>query len=149
MSQSIRKLIYSLPILFFSFSYAVAQNCTLDIGGKNFEMISDIFQLNTKQQTLMESLRGEFEIEVKTIEEDIQKLFDTHPQSTEAELINLSDKYKVLKNKLVNASWESDKKLLESFNPKQYERYQRLCFEAVREPIRITPVQYKDSISPE
>jgi len=127
----------------------VAQECTLDIGGKNFDMVVDIFQLNTEQQAVMEKLRAELEISNKSIEDEIQKLFNSHPQSTQAELISLSDKYKVLKEKMVNSSWESDKKLLETFNPKQYLRYENLCHEALRKPIKVTPTVYRDSISPE
>lgn len=128
---------------------AQAQECTLDIGGKNHNTIIDIFQLNAEQQATMNTLRDDLQIAQLSIEEEIQKLFNSHPQSTQEELITLSDKYKVLKEKMVNVSWESDKKLLETFNPKQYERYLNLCGEALRKPIRIIPVTYKDSISPE
>lgn len=126
-----------------------AQECTLDIGGKSHKTIVDIFQLNAEQQAAMEALRDTLVTTQQSIEEEIQKLFSSHPQSTEAELITLSDKYKVLKEKMVNISWESDKKLLETFNPKQYDRYLHLCTEALRKPIEITPVSYKDSIAPE
>jgi len=149
MSLSVLKSYCILFTLFLSASFCLAQECTLDVGGKNYTMIVDIFQLNTEQQATMEELRGALELTTKTVEEDIQKLFDSHPQGTQAELIKLSDKYKMLKAILVNASWESDKKLLETFNPKQYERYQNLCKEAYRKPIRITPVSYRDSIAPE
>ncbi|QCX00801.1 hypothetical protein FGM00_12035 [Aggregatimonas sangjinii] len=143
------KSFYVLVGLLLSVFFGRAQECTLDIGGKNHNTIVDIFQLNAEQQTTMKTLRDDLQTTQQGIEEEIQKLFNTHPQSTEAELIALSDKYKVLKEKMVNVSWESDKKLLETFNPKQYERYLSLCGEALRKPIRIIPVMYKDSISPE
>ena len=149
MNLSNKKLFYTL-LLFLSLStFVVAQECTLDIGGKNHNTIIDIFQLNQEQQTTLETLRAELEINQNAIEEEIQKLFSTAPQSTQEELISLSDKYKVLKEKMVNAAWESDKKLLETFNPKQYERYLSLCNEALRNPIEITPMIYTDNKDPE
>ena len=76
-----------------------AQDCTLDIGGGNSEAVMAIFQLNDMQKSTMETLRGELQITTKGLEDEIQKLFDTHPQSTQEELITLSDKYKALKEK--------------------------------------------------
>ena len=145
---SLKSFYVILGLLLSTFS-GQAQECTLDIGGKNNNTIIDIFQLNGEQQAALTTLSAELEITQKSIEDEIQKLFSSHPQSTEAELITLSDKYKVLKEKMVNVSWESDKKLLETFNPKQYERYLSLCDEALRKPIRIIPISYKDSIAPE
>lgn len=145
--MQVRAFILFFIFLFPSFS-ANAQDCTLDIGGKNAEIIEQIFQLNASQKTTMETLRGELEIKTKGIEEEIQKLFDQQPQSTEEELITLAEKYKVLEQKLVNASWESDKKLLATFNTRQYERYTALCQEAFRKPIKVVPVIVRDSIAP-
>ncbi len=143
--KTINFFICFLAVAFFG----QAQNCTLDIGGKNHTVIVDVFQLNSGQQAVMEVLRGELEIAQKEIEDEIQKLFETHPQSTETELITLADKYKILKEKMVSASWESDKKLLETFNQKQYERYLSLCYEALRDPIVVTPVSYEANLTPE
>ncbi len=127
-----------------------AQDCTLDIGGKNSETLIRIFQLNRPQISKMETLQAELSVETKTIEEAIQKLFDTQPQSTPEELTVLADKYKVLKEKMVKASAATDKKLLEVFNQKQYERYITLCNEAFRRPIQVVPQVLQDSlVSPE
>jgi hypothetical protein len=123
-----------------------AQDCTLDIGGKNSETIVKIFQLNEQQLTTMEALRGDLEIERKSVEEQIEKLLAEHPQSKEEDLIVLADKYKVLQQKLVNISKAGDKKLLETFNSRQYERYLELCNEAIRRPIVVTPKNYEPSI---
>jgi aminoglycoside phosphotransferase family enzyme len=128
---------------------ANAQNCTLDIGGKNTETIIDVFQLNEAQIATMETLRGELAVETKSVEDQIEKLLAEHPQSTEEDLIKLADKYKVLQQKIVNASYESDKKLLSQFNPKQYERYLQLCKAAIRRPIAVIPKIYNDTIEPE
>jgi len=125
-----------------------AQNCTLDIGGKNSETIVTVFQLNQTQLATMEALQGELEIETNTIEAQIEKLLAEHPQSTEINLLAMGDKYKVLQQKLVQASYQSDKKLLATFNSKQYERYLQLCKAAIRRPIKVIPTTYKDSVAP-
>lgn len=125
-----------------------AQDCILDIGGKNSETIVKIFQLNEAQISTMEALRGELEIETKTIEDQIEKLLAEHPQSKEEDLVTMGDKYKVLQQKLVEASYQSDKKLLSTFNIRQYERYLELCNAAIRRPIAVVPKTY-DSVDPE
>ena len=141
-------IILGLSLVFLTGSVQ-AQNCTLDIGGKNAETIVTVFQLNKAQMATLETLQGELAVETKSLEEQIEKLLAEHPQSTEEELIKLADKYKVLQQKIITASYESDKKLLSEFNAKQYERYIQLCKAAIRRPIAVVPKVYKDSIDPE
>ena len=90
---------YFFVILGTIFFTGSAQDCTLDIDGKNAETIVTIFQLNETQTTTMEALRGELEIETKIIEKQIEKLLAEHPQSKEQDLIVMGDKYKALQNK--------------------------------------------------
>ncbi len=124
-----------------------AQDCTLDVGGKNTDILIKVFQMNEAQISKMETLRAELAIETKVIEDEIQKLFDNHPQSSPEELETLSNKYKVFQEKIVMASKATDKMLLSSFNEKQYERYLELCYEAVRRPIKVKPIGLTDTIS--
>lgn len=126
-----------------------AQTCTLDIGGKNTETMVTVFQLNEAQIATLEILRAALAIETKSVNEQIEKLLAEHPQGTEEELLKLADKYKVLQQKIVSASYEGDKKLLSVFNAKQYERYLQLCQAAIRRPIAVVPKVYNDSIAPE
>lgn len=141
-----------VSVLFFSlcaFS-GIAQDCTLDIGGKNAETLIKVFQLNETQIGQMESWSAEMAISNKSIEDDIQKLFDSQPQSTPEELTILAEKYRGLQQKMVSASYEVDKKLLTIFNEKQYERYLQLCNEAIRVPIKVIPIGVRDStVTPE
>ncbi|MFK7813919.1 MAG: hypothetical protein AB8B59_15595 [Maribacter sp.] len=132
-------------LLLFSF-WGNAQDCTLDIGGKNTDILIRVFQMNADQINKMETLRAELDIETKIIEDEIQKLFDNHPQSTPDELTTLANKYKVMQEKIVMASRATDKLLLTEFNEKQYDRYLELCYEAVRKPIKVVPVTLKDTI---
>lgn len=137
-----------VSVLFFVLYTLVisAQECTLDIGGKNPEILIKVFQLNDDQVTQMETWGAELAIANKVVEDDIQELFDTHPQSTPTELTTLAEKYKALQNKIVSASREADKKLLTIFNERQYERYLQLCSEAIRIPIKVIPIGVRDSI---
>lgn len=133
-------------LLLFSF-WGNAQDCTLDVGGKNTDILIKVFQMNEAQISKMETLAAELAIETKVIEDEIQKLFDNHPQSTPEELETLSNKYKVFQEKIVMASKATDKMLLSSFNEKQYERYLELCYEALRRPIKVKPISLTDTIS--
>ncbi len=137
-----------MSVLFFSFFsfWGSAQDCTLDIGGKNSEILVKAFQLNEVQIQKMEAWSAELAVTNKAVEDDIQKLFDTHPQSTPEELTTLAEKYKTLQQKMVNASRETDKRLLTIFNELQYKRYLQLCTEAIRRPIKVMPVGVRDSI---
>ena len=134
--------------LFFLFSALVvrAQECTLDIGGKNSEILIKVFQLNEVQITQMNAWSAELAETNKVVEDEIQKLFDSHPQSTPDELTTLAEKYKALQSKIVNASREVDKKLLTIFNERQYDRYLQLCAEAIRLPIKVIPIGVRDSL---
>ena len=139
------KVIVSFIALFVSLSVS-AQDCTLDVGGKNTDVLVKVFQMNAAQVGNMETLSAELKLETKVIEDEIQKLFDSHPQSTPEELTTLSEKYKVFQEKIVMASKATDKMLLSIFNEKQYDRYLELCYEAVRKPIKVLPTSVKDTI---
>jgi hypothetical protein len=139
------KVIVSFIALFVSLSVS-AQDCTLDVGGKNTDVLVKVFQMNAAQIGNMETLSAELKLETKVIEDEIQKLFDSHPQSTPEELTTLSEKYKVFQEKIVMASKATDKMLLSIFNEKQYDRYLELCYEAVRKPIKVLPTSVKDTI---
>ncbi|WP_400072585.1 hypothetical protein [Zobellia russellii] len=141
--------IYGFIAFMMFFSVGYAQSCTLYIGGKNSETIKTIFQLNEEQIVLMEALQGELAVTTKSVEEQIEKLLAQHPQSTQEDLIKLAEKYKGLQQQLVQAAYDSDKKLLSAFNTKQYERYLQLCNEAIRLPIKVVPKSYEIPVEEE
>jgi len=140
------KIVVSFIVVLIISNCGFGQDCTLDVGGKNSDILIKVFQMNEEQVTKMETLRAELDIETKGIEDEIQKLFDNHPQSTPEELTTLSNKYKVFQEKIVLASAAADKMLLSTFNEKQYDRYLELCHEAIRKPIKVVPVSLKDTI---
>ena len=123
-----------------------AQECTLDIGGENTDMLKSVFQLNDDQINQMEAWSINLKLETESVEDSIQKLFEEHPQSSTEELTMLADKYRVLQQQLVAASRTADKNLLSILNKKQYDRYLTLCYDAIREPIKVVPTPQKDSL---
>lgn len=133
---------FAIFAMSISLGSAQALECTLDIGGKNADNVAEIFQLNEGQKSQMEELRANYAIAYLTFEEESQKLLDEHPQSTSDELTTLAGKYRALQEKITADSREIDKKLLSSFNQKQYGLYLSLCHEAFRRPIEVTPVIY-------
>ena len=130
-------------------SHAQLDDCSLDIGGEDTDVLITVFQLNEEQQAYLNTWRGELSVQARTIEEDIQQLLDNHPQSTEADLQNLSRKYAKLKDQLVALSRNYDQKMLGTFNPKQYEFYIELCKEALRRPLVPVPLEEEEEDEPE
>ena len=129
--------IFSLlaALLFCLGTSAQLPDCTLGVGGKDTEVLTKVFQLNEAQIRSMEVWMGELETQNKLLEDEIKTLFKTHPQSNQEELENLARKYKILQDKMVATNKSYDQKLLALFNPRQYERYEALCKEALRRPL--------------
>lgn len=117
-----------------------AQNCTLSIGGKDKDVIVQVFQLNDEQQGKLSNWQGELEVKTKILEDQMKLLLAEHPQSEEDDLMLLAKKYKKLEKEMVELTMTYDKKLLAVFNDKQYTRYTNLCKEALREPLRVERV---------
>jgi len=136
-------------LIVFSFVsiYSLAQDCELGLNEESSEMLIKVFQLNEDQISKMETWQAELEIKTKTLEDEIQLLLDTHPQSSTQELTNLAGKYERLQQSMLAASREADVFLLSTFNKKQYERYLMLCHEVVRRPIKVVPVSLQGTIS--
>lgn len=128
------RLLFLLVFQFF-LVFGNAQECTLDLGSDNLEMLTKVFQLNEAQVGQVEGWKAQLAVESRLIEEQIKELFKTHPQSNYDEIEAMSKKYKVLQDKLVNISLSFDNKLVQAFNDRQYERYVTLCNEAALEPL--------------
>jgi len=129
---------------FLSF-FGVAQECTLGVSEKSSEILIKVFQLNEEQIAKMETWQAELQLKTKSIEDEIQVLLDTHPQSSPQELTTLADKYQKLQQKIIKVSRDTDVSLLSIFNENQYERYLMLCNEARRRPIKVIPVALQGS----
>lgn len=143
-----KKLLFFIFSIFSYVCFGQLQDCTLDMGGKDSELIIKIFQLNEEQVGKMEAWRAELDIKNRLLQDQIAWLFENHPQSTEEDLVNLSKKYNVLQRQIVSNSRTYDQMLLGAFNDRQYERYVVLCTEAVRKPLPI-PDNFKSYTPPE
>ncbi len=132
--------IHTIIVFFIGALIANAQDrdCMLGVGGSDSETIVQVFQLNKDQIGKMIEWRAEFEVSSRVYQDEITKLFDTHAQSSSEDLQTLSNKYRVLKDKIIALSKEYDEKLLRIFNEKQYQRYYELCKEAGRNPLQVT-----------
>lgn len=115
-----------------------AQDCMLNIGGKDKETIIEIFQLNEEQQTKLETWSAELAVKTKLIEDQSALLFKEHPQSNEQEMNTLATKYKAYQDQMVALSKEYDSKLLALFNERQYQRYVDLCKAAYLKPLVVS-----------
>ncbi|MBT8283443.1 MAG: hypothetical protein KJO86_06865 [Muriicola sp.] len=118
---------------------AQESDCMLGLGGSNTETIVQVFQLNEEQIGQLKEWQAELSMTNKVYQEDIRILFDTHPQSTTKELEELANKYRVLKDQILENARAYDIKMLKLFNPKQYERYIELCASARRIPYKVVP----------
>lgn len=133
------EMIRIICLLFFTMSLSMAhaqdKDCTLGIGGKDSDVIIQVFQLNEEQQQKMHLWEGELAQYHKIMGDSIRTLFDTHPQKTMEDLQVLANKYKAFRDKIETTSSSYDQKLLATFNQRQYEKYAALCREALRTPM--------------
>ena len=135
MKKSIGNTALLLILFFGGYAYGQLPDCTLGVGGKDTEILKQVFQMNQEQINSLDQWAGELQTANKLKQDEIEQLLATHPQSTEEDLILLAEKYKALQAQMVATARAFDQKLLGIFNPKQYERYVALCNEALREPI--------------
>ncbi len=125
---------------------AQISECMLGIGGKDTETIIQVFQLSEEQIQKMEDWRAELAVANRAFQEEIRLLFDTHPQSTDEELQALANKYRVIKDRVLDNAREYDIRMLKLFNPRQYDRYLELCASAKREPYKVMPRPFPNEI---
>ncbi len=115
--------------------YTQAADCTLGLGGKDTEVIIQVFQLNGEQQVKLDMWVAEYQLSSRLIQEEIDQLLASHPQKTPEDLHNMAQKYNTLKTKLFGISRGYDRKLIGLFNQQQYEVYLKLCNEVNRKPM--------------
>jgi len=116
-----------------------AQDCTLAIGGRDADVIIQVFQMNNEQIAKMQGWSTELEKEMETAQVQIDQLLESQPQETPEQLAQLAIKYKALQARMVEISKSYDKKLLAIFNERQYRRYVGLCREVFLKPLEVAP----------
>ncbi len=124
------------------------EDCILGVGITENETIIDIFQLNGEQSEKIINYSAELKYRNELLNNQAENILKRHPQSTTAELMVLAAKYNVIRDSMEFIQRMIDKRALKLFNKKQYERYLKLCKEAFRQPFRVVPSNYRDSISP-
>ena len=123
-------------------------DCILGVGITKDETIIDVFQLNEEQAEQMINFSAELKYRNELLNNQAENLLKRHPQSSAAELMVLAEKYNVIRDSMALVQRMIDIKTLKLFNKNQYLRYLELCSEAFRQPFRVVPINYQDSIPP-
>ncbi|MCE2612722.1 hypothetical protein LVD13_07040 [Flavobacteriaceae bacterium D16] len=126
-------------LLFPNLHFGQLQDCTLGIGNKDTEVIFQVFKLNEEQKVIAEALASEYQKDSRLIQEQVDDLFESHPQQTPEDLQKMAKKFDSLKIRLIDMSRSYDQKLVSLFDQKQFEVYLQLCNEVRRKPL--TPNQ--------
>ncbi|TLP80409.1 hypothetical protein [Maribacter sp. ACAM166] len=144
-----KKFSFLALLIWLGFAYTVnAQaDCALGVGVTNDTIIFNVFQLNSLQKEKLINYGAELKYRNDLLNNELQNITDRHPQSTVTELTQLADKYKNVMDSMGRVQMMIDKRMLASFNPKQYELYRSLCKEASRSPFIVTPTVYPDSLN--
>lgn len=129
------KNLLSLLIISLTCVVSTAQMCIIDVGNENSEQLKQVFQLNEAQIIALEEYKGQLNKEISTLQEQVQELIKSHPQSNPDELMIFAKKHKDLEDQMFNLIVVYDQKLISLFNDKQYERYILLCSKANRTAI--------------
>ncbi|MBT8320066.1 MAG: hypothetical protein KJO90_00195 [Eudoraea sp.] len=116
-------------------SSAQIAECTLGLGGKDTEVIYQVFKLDDEQKAIAEALVASYQKDSRLIQEQVDHLFESYPQRTPEELQKMAKKFDSLKVELTNMSRNYDQKLVGLFNQKQYEVYLKLCNEVMKRPL--------------
>ncbi len=125
-----------LLLAFWGFTTSVfAQECTLGIGGKDTDLIIQVFMLSAEQQQKLHGWADALEAENSPLEAQARVLLDTHPQGSPEDLAALGHKYEEIKEAMLANARKYDRLLLGTFNPGQYQRYSDLCGEVNRRPM--------------
>jgi len=139
----------SILICFLYNDGLLAQDdCILGVGITKDETIIDVFQLNEEQAEQLINFSAELKYRNELLNNQAANILKRHPQSSAVELMVLANKYNVIRDSMEHIQRMIDIKTLKLFNEKQYIRYLELCTEAFRQPFRVVPTYYQDSIPP-
>ena len=122
-------------LLLPNLNYGQLQDCTLGLGNKDTDVIFKVFKLSEEQQALAEAMAAEYRTNSRLIQDEVDLLFESHPQRTQEDLQRMAQKFDSLKIQLTAMSRSYDEKLVGLFNQKQYEVYLQLCNEVMRKPL--------------
>ncbi|MFD2101151.1 hypothetical protein [Flagellimonas iocasae] len=131
-----KTVVFSLFLL-LNFSAFAQDDCLLGIGGKDDEVIAEVFQLNDEQQEKLRNWSAELKIRNGILKEKADFLIKKHEESSIEELLKVSPEYGNILDSMKQNVRMMDKRLLATLNPKQYEFYMELCSKLTLRPIYI------------
>ena len=138
-----------LLLLFFVFATPLLRaqdDCILGVGITPDSTLVEIFQLNEEQTEKVRNWSAELKYRNELLNSQADNLLKRHPQNSPGELGVLAEKYKVISDSMEIVQRLVDIRTLKVFNEKQYELYLNLCEKAYRQPYRVVPMNYSDSI---
>lgn len=130
------------PLVYFLFLisgfYGTAQmDCILGVGGRDNETITKVFELTEEQKENLKNWSAELKIRNDIFKERAEYLMKQNEESSPEVLIEVSKKYQSFMDSMAKNVHMMDKRLLESFNQVQYDRYVKLCNQMTLRPIFI------------
>ncbi|MEX0314105.1 MAG: hypothetical protein AB3N18_08005 [Allomuricauda sp.] len=113
------------------------QECALGIGGGNDDTIAEVFQLNEEQLEKLKNWSAELQVRNDLLKDQAKFLLKRNAQSSPEDLMSMSFKYRNLLDSMKQNLRMLDKRLLSTFNDKQYNLYVELCGQMMLRPIYI------------
>lgn len=112
-------------------------DCILGVGGRDNETITKVFELTEEQKENLKNWSAELKIRNDIFKERAEYLMKQNEESSPEVLIEVSKKYQSFMDSMAKNVHMMDKRLLESFNQVQYDRYVKLCNQMTLRPIYI------------
>ncbi len=109
----------------------------MGIGGRDNETIIEVFQLNEEQKENLKNWSAELKVRNTYLKDKAKFLVKRHEQSPPNVLMKMSYEYRKLLDSMRNNSRMIDKRMLGTFNQKQYDLYVELCGMIAMDPMRV------------
>lgn len=120
-----------------NFSFA-QHDCFLGIGGKDDATIIEVFQLSEDQIEKLKNWGAELKFRNEIFGYKAKNLLKNHAQASPEDLLKMSYDYKAVLDSMSANMRMLDKRMLGTFNTKQYNLYVTLCNQLSRSPIYTT-----------
>ena len=133
----IRTLLFVFAFLLTSLSFG-QEDCYLGIGGRDDAMITEVFKLSEDQVEKLKNWGAELKFRNEIFELKAKNLLQNHAQASPEDLLKMSYDYKAVLDSMAANMRLLDKRMLGTFNNKQYNLYIMLCNQLSRSPIYST-----------
>ena len=140
------KKIFFFLLVWITFFSSAQEDCFLGLGGEDHDKIISVFQLSDEQKENLKNWGAELEYRNEIFKIRAERLLKNHAQKSPEDLLNLSFKYRALLDSMRNNLRMLDKRMLSTFNDKQYNLYIELCNSVLMSPIyanRVADVKKK------